>query len=99
MSEPTARLLASLARGVYDDAVSKTLTIQEAQEQLSQLLELAQAGHEVIIQDPQKGKARLVPVAEPAPGPRVLGLHAGRWTMADDFDAPLPDSFWLGKEA
>jgi antitoxin (DNA-binding transcriptional repressor) of toxin-antitoxin stability system len=78
--------------------VSTTLTIQEAQGQLSQLLELARTGHEVIIQDPQKGKARLVPVPEPTPGPRVLGLHAGSWTMADDFDAPLPDSFWLGKE-
>ena len=75
------------------------MTIQEAQGQLSQLLELAQAGHEVIIQDPQKGRARLVPVTELPPGPRVLGLHAGRWTMADDFDAPLPDSFWLGTEA
>lgn len=78
--------------------MNTTLTIQEAQGQLSQLLELAQAGHEVIIQDPQKGRARLVPVAEPPPGPRVLGLHAGRWTMADDFDAPLPDSFWLGAD-
>jgi len=74
------------------------LTIQEAQGQLSQLLELARAGHEFIIHDPQKGKARLVPVAEPPPGPRVLGLHAGSWIMADDFDAPLPDSFWLGTE-
>ncbi len=79
--------------------MSTTLTIQEAQGQLLQLLELARAGHEVIIHDPQTGKARLVPVGEPSPGRRVLGLHAGRWTMADDFDAPLPDSFWLGTEA
>lgn len=30
--------------------------------------------------------------------PRVLGLHAGQVSIADDFDAPLPDSFWLGTE-
>ena len=28
---------------------------------------------------------------------RVLGLHAGSMWMSDDFDAPLPDEFWLGK--
>lgn len=37
--------------------------------------------------------------AETADAPlpqRVLGLHAGEVWMSDDFDAPLPDSFWLG---
>lgn len=31
---------------------------------------------------------------------RVLGLHAGRgeFWMSEDFDAELPDSFWLGGE-
>jgi hypothetical protein len=30
--------------------------------------------------------------------PRVLGLHAhlGKPWLSDDFDAELPDSFWLG---
>jgi hypothetical protein len=26
---------------------------------------------------------------------RILGLNAGGATMSDDFDAPLPDDFWL----
>ena len=30
---------------------------------------------------------------------RVLGLHQGTVTMSEDFDEPLPDSFWLGKDA
>ena len=31
--------------------------------------------------------------------PRILGLHAGSTVfVADDFDAELPDSFWLGEE-
>lgn len=28
-------------------------------------------------------------------GPRVLGLHQGMVSMSDDFDEPLPESFWL----
>ncbi|MDD2744446.1 MAG: hypothetical protein PHV02_19470 [Rhodocyclaceae bacterium] len=27
--------------------------------------------------------------------PMQLGLFAGKIHMSDDFDAPLPDSFWL----
>lgn len=30
--------------------------------------------------------------------PRTPGLHAGRYWIAADFDAPLPDGFWLGEE-
>jgi hypothetical protein len=33
-----------------------------------------------------------------APTPRVAGLHAGHTHIGDDFDAPLPDSFWTGAE-
>jgi len=32
------------------------------------------------------------------PGPRVAELHPGAMEMAPDFDAPLPDEFWLGKD-
>lgn len=39
-------------------------------------------------------------LASPSPsGPRVANLHAGAWEVADDFDAPLPDEFWLGEDA
>jgi len=34
----------------------------------------------------------------PATKQRILGLHAGNFTVADDFDAALPDSFWLGEQ-
>lgn len=30
---------------------------------------------------------------------RQAGLHAGAWEVADDFDAPLPEGFWLGEDA
>lgn len=32
-------------------------------------------------------------------GERVFGLHAGAITVSDDFDDPLPDSFWLGNDS
>lgn len=35
----------------------------------------------------------------PSPrAPFVFGLHTGLVTMSGDFDAPLPDSFWLGED-
>ena len=27
------------------------------------------------------------------------GLHAGAWEVTQDFDAALPDEFWLGRDA
>ncbi|MBE9079944.1 DUF2281 domain-containing protein [Romeria aff. gracilis LEGE 07310] len=32
------------------------------------------------------------------PTARQPGLHPNAFVVSDDFDAPLPDSFWLGKE-
>ena len=31
--------------------------------------------------------------------PRIMDLHKGQFWMSDDFDDPLPDEFWLGKDA
>jgi len=30
---------------------------------------------------------------------RILGLHQGLIEVREDFDEPLPDSFWLGNDA
>ena len=42
-------------------------------------------------------------LAQLEPGPvlpatRIPDLHAGQTWVSDDFDAPLPDSFWLGEK-
>lgn len=39
-----------------------------------------------------EAKMRTQPLKERQPD-----LHPGALVMADDFDAPLPDSFWLGE--
>ena len=31
------------------------------------------------------------------PAERMLGLHEGMMEVAEDFDDPLPDAFWLGE--
>ena len=42
------------------------------------------------------GQESVAPSAGPA---RRVGLHAGAWEAAADFDAPLPEGFWLGEDA
>jgi len=43
---------------------------------------------------------RLVRESQPAlRKPRIAELHPGAIEMAPDFNAPLPDEFWLGKDA
>jgi hypothetical protein len=45
-------------------------------------------------------RVRVTHDEEPSPPPQrpfVFGLHPGQVWMSDDFDAPLPDAFWLGE--
>ena len=77
--------------------MTQTVTIDEAQNKLQDLLAQALAGNEVIITDRGKPVARLVPVA-PAKKKRVAGLNRGTIWTSEDFDQPLPDEFWLGHE-
>ena len=73
---------------------TQTVTLQDVQVRLMELLSLAQAGNEIIIADGGQPLARLVPVVESRPPRRVAGLDRGKIWMRDDFDAPLPDDFW-----
>jgi hypothetical protein len=42
--------------------------------------------------------ARLVPVVSHSQKKRVAGLNRGTISTSEDFDEPLPDEFWLGRE-
>jgi len=68
-----------------------TLNIHEAQTQLAQLLERVRQGEEIIIAEAGRPVARLVLIDRPT-APRVPGSAAGQVVIADDFDAPLPES-------
>jgi hypothetical protein len=39
-----------------------------------------------------------VGISSPKKGKRVAGLNRGTAWVSDDFDAPLPDEFWLGEQ-
>jgi prevent-host-death family protein len=77
---------------------TQTVTLQEAQIRLAELLTLAQTGNEIIIAEGNKPLARLVPIAGSKPFRRIAGLDRGKIWMSDDFDAPLPDEFWTGEK-
>jgi len=74
--------------------MSTTITIDEAQTRLKDLIHQLNPGEEVVITENQRPVAKLVgeqssPSEAPRPGP---GLCKGMITyMAPDFDAPLED--------
>jgi antitoxin (DNA-binding transcriptional repressor) of toxin-antitoxin stability system len=76
--------------------MSATIDLRELPARLEEALALVSSGREVILTDGVTPRARLVPCGET--GPRVPGLHAGAFQAAPDFDAPLPDDFWGGRE-
>jgi prevent-host-death family protein len=65
------------------------VNLYEAKTSLSELVERAAAGEEIIIAKAGKPRARLVPLASAVPERRP-GRARGRIRIADDFDAPLP---------
>ena len=72
-----------------------TVDVADVPGRFEELLALAAAGTPVVITRDGRSRGRLV--ADPAAaGRRVAGRYAGKMWMADDFDAPLPDEFWLG---
>lgn len=67
----------------------RTVNVHEAKTHLSRLLEAVEAGEEVLIARAGRPVARLAPL-EQAAAPRRLGLLAGRFTVPDHWDEPLP---------
>jgi prevent-host-death family protein len=64
--------------------------MHEAKTKLSQLVERAHAGEDVVITRRGKPVARLVPVEAPNSFASIRGIYRGQITVADDFDE-LPD--------
>lgn len=69
--------------------MSKIVNLYQAKTQLSDLVERAAEGEEIVIAKAGVPKARLVPLAT-----KVRVRHPGGWEnrvwIAEDFDAPLP---------
>jgi prevent-host-death family protein len=66
------------------------INIHDAKTRLSQLVERAEAGEEIVIARAGRPVARLAPLA-PRGGRRRLGRLDGRFRIPDDFNGPLPE--------
>lgn len=71
--------------------MSKPVSLYEAKTHLSELVERAAGGEEIIIAKAGKPKARLVPLRAAAVQRRP-GAWRGRVRIAKDFDAPLSEA-------
>ena len=70
--------------------MSVPINLYDAKTNLSQLVERAAAGEEIIIAKAGRPMARLVPLQIHNTA-RVPGLLKGRITIGPDFEAPLPE--------
>jgi prevent-host-death family protein len=72
----------------------RSVDITELHGNLEALIQEVKQGAEIIITDNDQPVIRLMPPVTQ----RQPGLHPGAIQMSDDFDAPLPDSFWVGDD-
>ena len=70
--------------------MAKPVNIHAAKTHFSRLVERAANGEEIIIARAGKPVARLMPLAAPTRRHRP-GLLKGKISIAEDFDAPLPE--------
>lgn len=77
---------------------TKTVSVKDAQARFLELLDLVSKGNRVVIQKDKKPLAEIVGLNFPQKRKRVAGLNRGKMRMSNDFDAPLPDEFWLGEQ-
>jgi len=76
------------ARGKH--TIRETVSLYEAKTNLSELVERAARGEEIVIAKSGKPKALLVPLGDVRPL-RQPGKGRGKWRLGRGFDAPLPD--------
>jgi prevent-host-death family protein len=78
--------------------MTETVNLYEAKTHLSQLVDRAAQGEEIIIAKAGKPRARLVPFFE-ATAPREPSNLLGITFIAEDFDEPLPPDIQSAFEA
>jgi antitoxin (DNA-binding transcriptional repressor) of toxin-antitoxin stability system len=75
-----------------EETAMSTITVEEAQAQLAQLIENLQPGEVITITRDEKPLARLTGAEVAAKAPRKLGTLRGTvLSIAPDFDAPLDE--------
>ena len=76
------------------------LTTGEAKARLQEILDEGAKGEDIEIIDGDGTTYRVAVTVHSSAKPieRIADLHPGSFTMSDDFNEELPDSFWLGEE-
>ncbi|MBF0228787.1 MAG: toxin-antitoxin (TA) system antitoxin [Desulfamplus sp.] len=72
--------------------LTKMINIKDIQTNINDLLLIALEGTEIIFTENNIPLARLTPMANSIS--RQAGLHKGVIWTSEDFDEPLPESFW-----
>jgi len=70
--------------------MTKTVNLYEAKTKLSELVERAAKGEEIVIAKAGKPRAKLVPVPMQK-APRAGGFWKGKFEIPENFDEPLPE--------
>ena len=76
---------------------TKQIDIYKSATPLADLLAIVKSGDEAILVEGDIPLARITPLKANKKA-RVAGLNQGAFEIIGDFDAPLPDEFWLGEE-
>ncbi len=74
----------------------KTIEVQTLTSSLADLVELAKREAGIVLTNAGQPVATVLPMPERV-SQRIAPLHPGAMEVSEDFDAPLPDDFWLGK--
>jgi len=74
------------------------ISLQELAHDAAALLDRVEAGEHIVVFRGGRAVAELRPVAQPPVASRPFGLVAGKFTVPDDFDSPLPPDVLQGFE-
>jgi antitoxin (DNA-binding transcriptional repressor) of toxin-antitoxin stability system len=77
----------------------QTITIKELKDRAGELLAGLRATDEIIVSEGGTPVAKIQALPRNTTNrARESGFWSGQIATAPDFDAPLPDSFWLGEQ-
>ena len=75
----------------------KTIEVQTEPTDIEALVAMARKESGIVLTKSGEPIAKVIPV-EAKTRKRVSPLHPGAWSVSDDFDEPLHDDFWLGRQ-
>ena len=78
--------------------MTQTITIQELRDRAGELLRNLGSTDEIVVAAESGAPlARIRAAGNAHRRPREIGFWKGQVKASDDFDAPLPEGFWMGE--